>query len=178
LTSLDPRIPNFQITKMLQFEAKKVSTSIQIMSTLFRIYFKKLFMTISVLIILTFVLKVLLIVNYLKILWRLFKMKKIVFQILFFTFAMSIIGCAGSCNNNNKLSGTLYVAGNEPFTYLALDTKDRTVYKIECADSLKKELWQLQGKTVELNFTKLKEFDKMNTAIVNGYSIKDSEDKD
>ena len=71
--------------------------------------------------------------------------------LLFLTLILSIIGCAGNYNTN-QLSGTLYVVGNEPFTYLALDTKDGTVYKIECADSLKKELWQLQGNTVTLNY--------------------------
>lgn len=98
--------------------------------------------------------------------------------ILFFALILGIIGCAGSCNTTNKLSGTLYVAGNEPFTYLALDTKDRTVYKIVCADSLKKELWQLQGKSVELNYSEIKEFDRINTVVVNGYSVKDLENKD
>ena len=95
-----------------------------------------------------------------------------IFIILLTTLAISIIGCAGNCTTNNKLSGTLYVAGNEPFTYLALDTIDDTIYKIECSDSLKKELWQLQGKIVELNYNKIKEFDKINTAVVDGYSIK------
>ncbi len=92
--------------------------------------------------------------------------------LLFFTFLLSIIGCTGNCNTN-QLSGTLYVAGNEPFTYLALDTKDRTVYKIECADSLKKKLWQLQGNTVNLYYDEIKKYDRLNIAVVNGYSIKD-----
>lgn len=105
-------------------------------------------------------------------------MNKLIIMILFLTFAISIIGCAGSCNTNNKLSGTLYVAGNEPFTYLALDTKDRVVYKIECADSLKKDLWQLQGKTVNLYYDEIKKYDKLNIAVVNGYSVKDLENKD
>ena len=100
------------------------------------------------------------------------------FIILFSALTISIIGCAGNCNTNNKLSGTLYVAGNEPFTYLALDTKDRNIYKIECSDSLKKELWQLQGKTIELNYTEIEEFDKVNTAVVVGYSINDLENND
>ena len=44
------------------------------------------------------------------------------------------------------LSGTLYIAGNEPFSYLALHTSHDDYFRIECSDSLKKELWQLQGK--------------------------------
>jgi hypothetical protein len=97
------------------------------------------------------------------------------FTILLTTIVISIVGCAGNCNTANKLSGTLYVAGNEPFTYLAIDAKDRTIYKIECADSLKKELWQLQGKTVELNYDEIKEFEKLNVAVINGYSISNAE---
>ncbi len=100
------------------------------------------------------------------------------YLILLAVIVINIIGCAGSSNTNNKLSGTLYVAGNEPFTYLALNTEDRTVYKIVCSDSLKKELWQLQGKSVELNYSEIKEFEKMNTAMVNGYSVKELEKND
>ncbi len=97
--------------------------------------------------------------------------------ILIFTFILSNIGCAGSCNTN-KLSGTLYVAGNEPFTYLALDSEDGTIYKIECPDSLKKDLWQLQGETISLNYTEIKKYDRLNIAVVIGYSIKDLENKE
>jgi len=99
------------------------------------------------------------------------------FFILLAVIVISIIGCAGNCNANNNISGTLYVAGNEPFTYLALDTEDRTVYKIECTDSLKKELWKLQGKLVDLNYTEIKEFEKMKTAMVDGYSLKNADNK-
>jgi len=99
------------------------------------------------------------------------------FMVLFSALIICVIGCAGSCNTTNKLSGTLYVAGNEPFTYLALDTKDRIVYKIECSDSLKKELWQLQGKTVELNYDEIKKYDRFNVAVVKSYSVIDTEKK-
>ena len=97
------------------------------------------------------------------------------FTVLLSTIVISIIGCAGNCITTNKLSGTLYIAGNEPFTYLALDTKDRIVYKIECADSLKKELWQLQGRTIELKYIEIKEFGKLNIAVIDEYSIKETE---
>ena len=99
------------------------------------------------------------------------------FTILLSMIVVSIIGCAGNGNPNSKLKGTLYVAGNEPFTYLALDTKDRTVYKIECSDSLKKELWQLQGKTIELDYNEIEKSERLNTAIINGYSIIDLKNK-
>ncbi|MEE9574151.1 MAG: hypothetical protein V3W20_13940 [Candidatus Neomarinimicrobiota bacterium] len=96
-------------------------------------------------------------------------MQKLVI-ILIFSFILGIIGCAGS-GNTSKISGTLYVAGNEPFTYLALDTKDRTIYKIECTDSLKKELWQLQGKLVSLGYNKIEKFDKVNILTTISYEL-------
>ena len=95
--------------------------------------------------------------------------------ILLTTIAISLIGCAWNCSANNNLSGTLYVSGNEPFTHLALHSNDDNYYKIECSDSLKKELWQLQGKIIELDIEELKEFDKLNIAIVKGYSIMETE---
>ena len=98
--------------------------------------------------------------------------------ILFFTLIISTIGCTGHKTLNNEITGTLYVAGNEPFTYLALESKDRTVYKIECADSLKKDLWKLQGKTLNLYYDEIKKYNKLNIAIVNGYSVKNLENKD
>lgn len=98
--------------------------------------------------------------------------------ILFFTFILGIIGCAGSCNTTNKLSGTLYVAGNEPFTYLALESKDGTTYKIECSDSLKSNLWQLQGENVSVDYNEIKKYDRLNIVVINGYSVKDLENKD
>lgn len=97
--------------------------------------------------------------------------------IIFFTITLGIIGCAGSCNNTNKLSGTLYVAGNEPFTYLALDSKDGTIYKIECSDSLKNILWQLQGEIVSVDYDEIKKYDRLNIVVINGYSVKDLENK-
>ena len=86
-----------------------------------------------------------------------------------------LIGCAGNNKTNNKLIGILYVSGNEPFTHLSLHSNDDKYYKIECSDSLTIELWKLQGKTIELSLDELKEFDKLNIAVVNGYSVKDSE---
>ena len=98
-------------------------------------------------------------------------MKNKLLIFLLTTFIAGFIGCAGSCKNN-KISGTLYIAGNEPFTYLALDSKDRTIYKIECSDSLEKELWVLQGQNVVLKIEEIKKTEQMNIAIINGYSIK------
>ena len=45
--------------------------------------------------------------------------------------------------------GNLYVAGNEPFTYLALSTDDGN-YRIECSTNLGKELWGMQGQSINV----------------------------
>ena len=81
------------------------------------------------------------------------------FIVLLTTISISIIGCVGNCTTNNKLSGTLYVAGNEPFTYLALKSDDDKFYKLECDDTLKKELWSMQGKIVNLQYGDIKKTD-------------------
>lgn len=87
-------------------------------------------------------------------------------------FSLVIIGCAGKYKSNNTLTGTIYVSGNEPFTHLALKGEDDNFYKIECPDSLRKELWKLQGNKVQLDVVELKEYEKLNTATVSGYTIK------
>ena len=57
-----------------------------------------------------------------------------------------------SCNSINVniedcVCGTVYVAGNEPFTFLAFSSR-HYVYRIECSDLVKKELWKLQGQSI------------------------------
>ncbi|MFC1527682.1 hypothetical protein ACFL5D_02925 [Candidatus Neomarinimicrobiota bacterium] len=100
-------------------------------------------------------------------------MKNILLIILILAMTISTIGCAGNCKIDNKISGTLFVSGNEPFTHLALasDKNNQTVYRIECPDSLRKELWQLQGNNVELVYSQIKEFDKITTAVVKSYKL-------
>lgn len=99
------------------------------------------------------------------------KLMLIIFTIILLTII--VIGCVGSSKTNNILTGTLYVSGNEPFTHLALKSVDAINYKIECSDSLKKELWQLQGKTVELRYIEMKEFEIQKVAVVTEYTIKE-----
>lgn len=110
-------------------------------------------------------------------------MKKI-FIISLLMLVFIIIGCASNCKttnnlNANVLSGVLYVAGNEPFTFLAFaaNDEDNSIFKIECGDSLHKELWQLQGKTVELNYQEIKEFEKFHIVVIDGYTIREQEEK-
>ncbi len=75
-----------------------------------------------------------------------------------------IIGCTGSNKTKNLITGTLYISGNEPFAHLALFDDNNNYYKIECSDSLEKELWQLQGNVVNLTCT-IKEKTESKTII-------------
>lgn len=68
-----------------------------------------------------------------------------------------LFGCTGK---TNTLSGTIFVSGNEPFTYLALKGEDDKYYRLECEDTLKKELWSMQSQVVKLNYTDLKEMNR------------------
>lgn len=83
-----------------------------------------------------------------------------------------VVSCAGSVKTDNIATGTLYVSGNEPFTFLALQSTDNEYYKIECSDSLKKELWKLQGSQVELTFTVKNKSEKSTEIIVTKYELK------
>ena len=101
-------------------------------------------------------------------------MNKII-TLIILTILISLSGC-----NSYKLTGTLFVSGNEPFTFLAIATDDynNTVYKIECEESLKNELWSLQGKTVDLYYDEIKKYERLNIAIINRYSVKDFENEE
>ena len=104
------------------------------------------------------------------------KLILVIFTIILLTII--VIGCAGSSTTTNKLTGTIYVSGNEPFTYLALNSVDDKYYKIECSDSLKKELWQLQGKVVELKFDEIKQLENQNTIIISEYKLNNEPPKE
>jgi len=71
-------------------------------------------------------------------------MKYILILITILMFSCTIITYSDDC-----LCGIIYVSGNEPFTFLAFNTRD-CIYKIECSDNIKKELWQLQGQNINI----------------------------
>jgi len=87
-------------------------------------------------------------------------------------FSLIVIGCAEKCESSNTLTGTIYISGNEPFTHLSLKSEDDNYYKIECPDSLKKELWELQGRKVELTYKELKDFTTQKVAVISEYTVK------
>lgn len=83
--------------------------------------------------------------------------------ILIIVVLVALIGC---CGTKNTVSGTVFISGNEPFTYLALKGEDDTYYKLECEESVKKELWSMQGQTVKLRFKDLLEKNSENIITV------------
>ena len=84
--------------------------------------------------------------------------------ILIITIFLLFIGCTGKANT---ISGTVFVSGNEPFTYLALKGEDGTFYKLNCDEPIEKELWSKQGQVVSLEYTEVKEIDRESIIMVN-----------
>ncbi len=95
-------------------------------------------------------------------------MKKLFLFFAILLYAI-VFSCAGN-NNTKNISGTLYVAGNEPFTFLALNSEDGNVYGIECSDSLKIDLWKLQGNIVAIEYNEIQEFENSYKIHVVGYT--------
>ena len=103
-------------------------------------------------------------------------MDKLYFSILI-VLSIFIIGCTASNSSEKILSGTLYVSGNEPFANLSVETDDNKYYQIKCSDSLRTELWALQGSKIDLVAEKIEEFDKINYVTVINYKVKGSSDE-
>ena len=78
-----------------------------------------------------------------------------------------IINCAGS--KVDTIQGKLYVSGNEPFTFLIIESEDGNIYKIECSDSLQTELWKMQGEIINLEIEDIKKEKNNAMAFVKGY---------
>ena len=88
--------------------------------------------------------------------------------ILIIIVIVTLFGC---CAAKNTISGTVYVAGNDPHNYLSFTSGIEDTYRIECSEDLKNELWNLQGKKVILHIDEIKEFEKFKVAVVKGYKL-------
>ena len=66
-----------------------------------------------------------------------------------------LLSCTGS-NTTKEVTGIINVRGHEPFSYLSIETIDDKIYEIEISDSLKNELWELQGLKVKLEVKEFK----------------------
>jgi len=98
---------------------------------------------------------------------------KKIFQILAGIIFISIILLTQACNDQNStaIEGRLYVTGNEPFTHLAIETPANEVYILKYPKELKAELWENQGKVLEVKCKEIQKFEKFNTATLIKYKI-------
>ena len=83
--------------------------------------------------------------------------KKYLFYLLEFCICMLFL-CSFSKNNTKIVKGYITVFGNDPFAFIGIQTLDKKEYAIISNDDIYKELWNVQGKTVEIegNITKSK----------------------
>lgn len=86
---------------------------------------------------------------------------------------IGLVACAGNNYIKHGLTGRVYVAGNEPFTFLAIESSQGEIFKISCSDSLKKELWRFQGEEVKLKLTEIQKLDTIQIAVVKSYKLKE-----
>lgn len=70
-------------------------------------------------------------------------------------WGVSILALFMSCASPKTIVGTIYVIGNEPFTQLAVEDSTGTVYRIETTKELEMQLRRMQGRIVELSYSKL-----------------------
>ncbi|MEE9190031.1 MAG: hypothetical protein V3U16_04585 [Candidatus Neomarinimicrobiota bacterium] len=88
-----------------------------------------------------------------------------VILILFF----SPSGCTGI--NQQTIKGRLYVTGNEPFTQIAVETKEGEVYRLQGVKDIIGELRSLQGQIVSLTCKDIKTIDRFQSATVVKFEI-------
>jgi hypothetical protein len=87
--------------------------------------------------------------------------------------SLSLLLLAGACTNKSTqtITGRIFITGNEPFTELALETPSNEVYKLNADEELKSELWQQQGKVVEIQCKDIQQFERFNIATAVKYKI-------
>lgn len=71
-----------------------------------------------------------------------------------------------ACASSGKVVGTIYIMGNEPFTSVALETPEGKVYRVSTTKELEQRLRGLQGRKVELEFTKIARSPEGQTIVV------------
>ncbi len=63
----------------------------------------------------------------------------------------SLIFCSYSKNKISKVKGLIHVYGNEPFTYIGIETTDEKEYAISADKKIIEELWATQGQYIEIS---------------------------
>lgn len=62
----------------------------------------------------------------------------------------SLIFCSYSKNKISKVKGLIHVYGNEPFTYIGIETQDNKEYAISADEKITADLWKTQGSLIEI----------------------------
>lgn len=79
--------------------------------------------------------------------------------VLFSAMGVLISGCSGSkgtISENETMTGTIKVVGNEPFTRLALQTSEGKTYILECQKEARALLLQHQGYQVTIEYNNVR----------------------
>ena len=79
----------------------------------------------------------------------------IVFISFFLTFLFSCSGkkVENKTEPNSYIEGTIQKVGNEPFTKLALQVNDSTIYLLECTTEINNLLLSKQGEMYKIYFS-------------------------
>ncbi len=67
------------------------------------------------------------------------------------TLICCLIFSSFSKNNNRTVRGYVHVYGNEPFTYIGIETEDEKKYAISAEENVLKELRESQGNLIEIS---------------------------
>lgn len=70
--------------------------------------------------------------------------------LIILTLIFSLFFSSFSKNNNKTLRGYVHVYGNEPFTYIGIETEDEKKYTIKAEKAVTDALWDTQGNLIEI----------------------------
>ena len=64
--------------------------------------------------------------------------------------SLSLVFCSFNKNKIQTITGFIHVYGNEPFTYLGIETIDKKQYAIKASKEEISKLWDSQGQKIEI----------------------------
>ena len=70
--------------------------------------------------------------------------------IIIFLLLSGMLFCSFSKNTTKTVKGFINVYGNEPFTYIGIETEDDKKYAISASEEEISELWKTQGNLIEI----------------------------
>lgn len=70
--------------------------------------------------------------------------------IIIFLLLSGMLFCSFSKNTTKTVKGFINVYGNEPFTYIGIETEDDKKYTISASEEEISKLWKTQGSLIEI----------------------------